>query len=136
VTSAGILLGAAIGVAVSFLVWPERAEARFERHYRRALRATAARLSDAIEATVEAGHAPRVPEHLGEWNEAVWLAAESLGDARGRARGGLDRRLSALRELHDSVTILDRAAETASPPWPWRGWRRRWRRCGGRCARR
>jgi uncharacterized membrane protein YccC len=116
VTALGILLGAAIGFAVSYLIWPDRAEARFERQYRRALRATATRLSDAIEATVEEGRTPRVEEHVSAWNEAVWLAAEALGQARLVNREGMERRLEALRELHASVTILDRAAETASPP--------------------
>ncbi len=116
VTALGILLGAVIGFLVSYLVWPERAEARFERHYQRALRATATRLSDAIEATVEEGRTPRVDEHVSAWNEAVWLAGEALGEARLVNREGMERRLRALRELHESVTILDRAAETASPP--------------------
>ena len=116
VTALGILAGAAIGFLASYLVWPERAEARFERHYRRALRATATRLSDAIEATVEEGRTPRVPEHVSAWNEAVWLADESLGQARFVDGAGMRRRLDALRELNDSVVILDRAAETASPP--------------------
>lgn len=115
-TALGILLGAVISLLVSFLVWPDRAEARFERQYRRALRATATRLSDAIEATVEEGRTPRVEEHVSAWNEAVWLAAEALGQARLVNREGMERRLDALRELHASVTILDRAAETASPP--------------------
>ncbi len=115
-TALGILLGAAISFAVALLVWPDRAEARFERQYRRALRATAQRLSDAIEATVEEGRTPRVEAHVGAWNEAAWLAAEALGQARMVNRDGMERRLEALRELHASVTILDRAAETASPP--------------------
>lgn len=116
VTGLGILMGAAIGFLVSFLVWPERAEARFERHYRQALRATATRLSDAIKATVEEGRTPRVDEHVSAWNEAVWLANEALEQARFVNRESMERRLRALRELHESVTILDRAAETASPP--------------------
>lgn len=115
-TALGILLGAAISFVVAFLVWPDRAEARFERQYRRALRATATRLSDAIEATVEEGRTPQVAEHVGAWNEAVWLAQEALDDAKLVSREGMERRLGALRELHASVTILDRAAETASPP--------------------
>ena len=45
----GILLGAVISLLVSFLVWPDRAEARFERHFRDALRATARRLDDALD---------------------------------------------------------------------------------------
>ncbi len=116
VTSAGILLGAAIGVLVSLIVWSERAEVRFERQFRRALRATATRLSDAVEATVEPGHEPRVTAHVSAWNEAVWLAAETLNEARSVNQDAMRRRLEALRELHDSVTILDRAAEAASPP--------------------
>ncbi len=116
VTSAGILLGAAVGVLVALLVWPDRAEARFERQFRRALRATATRLSDAVEATVEAGHEPRITEHVSAWNEAVWLAGETLGEARFVDRAAMTRRLDALRDLHDSVMILDRAAEAASPP--------------------
>jgi uncharacterized membrane protein YccC len=116
VTSSGILIGAAIGTAVSVLVWPERAEVRFERYFRRALKATATRLTDAIEATVEDGRTPHVDEHISAWNEAVWLAGEALGEAIFVDRDDMRQRLDALRELHDSVTILDRAAEAASPP--------------------
>jgi uncharacterized membrane protein YccC len=116
VTSSGILIGAAIGTAVSALVWPERAEVRFERHFRQALRATATRLTDAIEATVEEGRTPHVGEHVSAWNEAVWLAGEALGEAMFVERDAMRRRLDALRELHESVTILDRAAEAADPP--------------------
>jgi uncharacterized membrane protein YccC len=116
VTSSGILIGAAIGAAVSMLVWPERAEVRFERHFRRALNATATRLTDSLEATVEEGRTPHVDEHLSAWNEAVWLAGEALGEARFVDRDAMRRRLDALRGLHESVTILDRAAEAASPP--------------------
>lgn len=116
VTSSGILIGAAIGAAVSMLVWPERAEVRFERHFRRALKATATRLTNSIEATVEKGRTPHVDEHLSAWNEAVWLAGEALGEARFVDRDAMRRRLDALRELHELVTILDRTAEAASPP--------------------
>ncbi|TNC48953.1 hypothetical protein FHG66_12335 [Rubellimicrobium rubrum] len=116
VTSSGILLGAAIGTLVSLLVWPERAEWRFERHYSRALRATATRLSDAIKATVESGHTPRIQEHVSAWNESVWLTQEALSDAKFVNREKMQRQLDALRELHDSVIILDRAAEVQDPP--------------------
>lgn len=115
-TSLGIALGAAIGTLVSLLVWPDRAEARFERHFRQALRATATRLSDAIAATMEPGRAPRIPEHVSAWSEAVWLSAEALAAARFVDREGLERRLDALRELHESVVILDRAAVAETPP--------------------
>lgn len=116
VSSGGIFLGAAIGTAVSLLLWPERAEARFERHFARALRATATRLTDAVEATLEPGRAPRVAEHVTAWEEAVWLAAEALSEARFVDRAAFERRLAALRDLKDSVVILDRAAEAADPP--------------------
>lgn len=116
VSSAGILLGAAIGVLVSLLVWPDRAEARFERHFRHALRAVATRLSDAIAATMEPGHEPRVAAHVSAWNEAAWLAQEALVAAKFVDRDGMQRRLDALRGLHDSIVILDRAAEVQTPP--------------------
>ncbi|TNC59695.1 hypothetical protein [Rubellimicrobium roseum] len=116
VSTAGILMGAAIGTLVSLLVWPDRAEARFDRHYRRALKATATRLSDAVQATVEEGRTPRVAEHVSAWNEAVWLAQEALEESRFVDRGLMQRRLDALRDLHESVAILDRAAEAESPP--------------------
>jgi len=115
-TSVGIVAGGAIGVLAALLVWPDRAEARFERQFRKALRATAARLSDALEATMEAGHAPRVPEHVSAWNESVWLAQEALTSAKFVDRERMQDRLDALRELHDSVTILDRAAQVETPP--------------------
>ena len=115
-TSVGIVSGGVVGVLASMLVWPERAEWRFERQFRRALRATATRLSDALEATVEEGRAPRVAEHVTAWGEAVWLAQEALTSAKFVDREGMQRRLDALRELHDSVIILDRAAEAELAP--------------------
>jgi len=108
-TSLGIALGAAVGALVSMLVWPDRAEARFERQFRVALRATALRLSDAVGAVT--GGRTRDPANLVAWNEAVWLAGEALGTARFVDRAGMVRRLDALRRLHDAVVILDRAAE-------------------------
>jgi uncharacterized membrane protein YccC len=115
-TSVGIVAGGAIGVLASMVVWPDRAESRFERHFRMALRATATRLSDALEATVEEGRAPRVAEHVSAWGEAVWLAQESLASAKFVDCERMQRRLDALRELHDSVIILDRAAEAELAP--------------------
>lgn len=115
-TSVGIVAGGAIGVLVALVVWPDRAEARFERQFRQALRATATRLSDALEATMEPGHEPQVKEHVTAWNEAVWLSQESLSSAKFVDRAAPQRRLDALRALHDSVTILDRAAQAESPP--------------------
>ncbi len=41
----------------------------------------------------------------------MWLAAEALSTARFVDRAGMERRLAALRRLHDAVVILDRAAE-------------------------
>ena len=55
-------------------------------------------------------------EHVSAWNEAVWLAGEALDEAMFVDHDAMRRRLDALRELHESVTILDRAAEAASPP--------------------
>lgn len=113
-TSLGIALGAVIGAVVSLIVWPDRAETRFERHFRDALRATALRLSDAVAAVArtEAGRpGQRADEHVEAWNEAVWLAAEALATAKFVDRAGMEQRLAALRHLHDAVVILDRAAE-------------------------
>ncbi|EYD71548.1 hypothetical protein Rumeso_04949 [Rubellimicrobium mesophilum DSM 19309] len=115
-TSVGIVAGGAIGVVVAMLVWPDRAEARFERQFRRALRATATRLSDALEATVEEGREARVAEHVSAWGEAVWLAQEAMASAKFVDREGMRRRIEALRELHDSVIILDRAAGAEAAP--------------------
>ncbi|HVG48373.1 MAG TPA: hypothetical protein VM899_09605 [Rubellimicrobium sp.] len=115
-TSVGIVAGGVIGVLAAMLVWPDRAEARFERQFRQALRATATRLSDALEATVEEGHAPRVPEHVAAWGEAVWLAQEALASAKFVDREAMQRRLDALRDLHDSVIILDRATSAELAP--------------------
>lgn len=117
-TSIGIALGALIGALVSLLVWPDRAEARFERRFRDALRATALRLSDAVSAVAGAGAGRRdqgrergTDGHVQAWNEAMWLAAEALDAAKFVDRAGMERRLEALRRLHDAVVILDRAAE-------------------------
>ena len=107
-----IAIGATTGVLVSLLVWPDRAESRFERHFRRALRATATRLSDALEAATEEGKEAALPDHVSEYHKAVQEAQEALGAVKLKAREGMNRRLDVLRRLYNSVIILDRAAES------------------------
>ena len=111
--SAAIAAGAALGALVAFLVWPDAAEARFERHFRAALRATADRLAEAVRAVAGT---PAGPEAAARWSESVWLAGESVGQARFADREGMTRRLDALRRLHEAVVILDRAAEAERAP--------------------
>ena len=65
---------------------------------------------------MEPGREPRLSEHVSAWNEAVWLAQEALGEAKFVDRAGMQGRLDALRELHDSIVILDRAAKVQTPP--------------------
>lgn len=111
-----IALGAALGVLVSLLVWPDRAEARFERHLRAALRATATRLTDAVEATMKPGRDAAPSDHVSAYHKAVGLAQEALDAAKLVNRAGMERRLDALRLLYNSIIILDRAAEAEDPP--------------------
>lgn len=54
-------LGAATGVLVSLLVWPDRAESRFERHFKMAMQATATRLDDALRPRPRRGARSRRP---------------------------------------------------------------------------
>lgn len=112
----GLLVGAGVGVLVSLLVWPDRAEARFERHLRAALRATATRLSDAIDAAMTTGREAAPPDHVAAYHKALGLAQEALEATKLVERAGMQRRLEALRRLYNSVIILDRAAESGEPP--------------------
>lgn len=111
-----IAIGAATGVAVALVVWPDRAEARFERHFRRALRATSTRLEDALKATVEDGRNPALPGHVSEYHKAVRESQEALSVAKLVDRAGMKRRLDALHQLYDSIIILDRAAQVGLKP--------------------
>nr|WP_162623649.1 FUSC family protein [Paracoccus saliphilus] len=111
-----IALGAATGVLVALVVWPDRAEARFDRHFRRALRATATRLGDALKAATQDGQEPALPDHVSEYYKAVQEAQEALSAAKLVDRAGMNRRLEALRMLYNSVIILDRATEDDRAP--------------------
>ncbi|TNC69846.1 FUSC family protein [Rubellimicrobium roseum] len=111
-----LAIGAGIGVLVSLLAWPDRAEARFDRHLREALRATATRLSDAIEATMEPSREAAPADHVSAYHRAVGRAQDALDAAKLVERDGMRRRLEALRRLYNSVIILDRAAESDEPP--------------------
>lgn len=111
-----IVLGAGVGVLVSLLVWPDRAESRFERHFRTALKATATRLTDAVEATLHEGRPAAPPDHVSAYHGAVQNAQEAIDAAKLVDREGMRRRLDALRLLYNSIIILDRAAEAEAPP--------------------
>lgn len=113
---AAIALGAAVGVTVALIVWPDRAEARFERHLRAAMRATATRLSDAVAATMEAGREAAPADHVSAYHKALGLAQESVDAARFVDHEEMRRRLDAVRRLYNSVIILDRAAEAQESP--------------------
>lgn len=109
-------LGAATGVIVALVVWPDRAEARFERHFRDALRATARRLDDALEAATDKEQRADPPDHVSDYHRALQQAQEALDAAKLVDRGRMQRRLDALRRLYNSIIILDRAAEPQSAP--------------------
>jgi uncharacterized membrane protein YccC len=109
-------LGAATGVIVSLLIWPDRAESRFDRHFRNALRATATRLDDALEAATKKGREAAPPDHVSDYHKALQQAQEALGAVKLVDCADMQRRLDALRRLYNSVIILDRAAETTVAP--------------------
>jgi len=71
-----IAVGATTGVLVSLLVWPDRAESRFDRHFRTALRASATRLSDALVAATAERADAAPPEHVSAYHRAVQEAQE------------------------------------------------------------
>ncbi|MDQ1900232.1 FUSC family protein [Paracoccus sp. WLY502] len=104
-------LGAALGVFVSLLVWPDRAESRFDRHFRTALLATATRLEDALEAVTQEGADAAPPDHVSDYHKAIQQAQEALGAVKLADCAERQRRLEALRRLYNSIIILDRAAE-------------------------
>ncbi|TGN61816.1 FUSC family protein [Paracoccus liaowanqingii] len=104
-------VGATTGVLVSLLVWPDRAESRFDRHFRTALRASATRLSDALEAATAERDDAAPSDHVSAYHKAVQEAQESLNAVKLVDRAGMQRRLDALRWLYNSVIVLDRAAK-------------------------
>lgn len=71
-------LGAATGVLLSLPAWPDRAEARFERHFKKAMQATAARLDDALEAATEEGREAAPPDHVSDYHKALQQVQEAL----------------------------------------------------------
>jgi uncharacterized membrane protein YccC len=107
-----IAVGATTGVLVSLLVWPDRAASRFDRHFRTALRASATRLSDALEAATAERANAAPPDHVSAYHKAVHEAQEALDAVKFADRAGMQRRLDALCRLYNSVIILDRAAES------------------------
>lgn len=111
-----IALGAATGVLAALVIWPDRAEVRFDRHFRRALRATATRLGDALKAAAQEGTGSALHDHVSEYHKAVQQAQEALAVVKMADRAGMNRRLEALRRLYNSVIILERAAEADLMP--------------------
>lgn len=111
-----IAVGAATGVLISLLVWPDRAESRFERHFRKALRATATRLDDALEAATKEDQKAALPDHVSDYYKAVQSAQEALSAVKLADCAGMERRLNALRRLYNSIIILDRAADAQVNP--------------------
>ena len=109
-------LGAALGVFVSLLIWPDRAESRFDRHFRNALRATATRLDDALEAATREGGEAAPPDHVSDYHKALQQAEEALGAVKLVDCAEMQSRLDALRRLYNSIIILDRAAESSVAP--------------------
>lgn len=111
-----IAVGAAMGVLVSFLIWPDRAENRFERHLQRALRAAGIRLSDSLSAASEPRPETSPQEHASDFHGAAQAAQEAIDSAKMVDREGMRRRLDALQRLYNSIIILDRAGETSPTP--------------------
>jgi uncharacterized membrane protein YccC len=111
-----IVLGAGAGVIVSLFAWPDRAEARFERHFRAALRVTAKRLEDAVGDTLDGSQKPARPEHISTYHNTVRLADEAIDAAKLVRRDGMKQRLDALKRLYESIIILERAADAKGLP--------------------
>lgn len=106
-----IAVGAAIGIAVTLLLWRDRAEARFHRHVRAALAALADTACEAAakpaqrDPTADLSAAPHFHRRLRLAREALSVMADGPGTR-------LARRADALVELMGAVEFLNRAAAT------------------------
>lgn len=104
-----IVVGAAIGVAVVWLVWPDSAEHRFRRHMRSTLRAMAD-LVDEVSERARRADGGGDPANDREVSRRLSLAEEAA-DALKMADGDpLRARLAAAREMRDAIRFFDRAA--------------------------
>ncbi|MCK0169278.1 FUSC family protein [Jannaschia sp. S6380] len=106
---AAIGIGAVIGVAVVWIVWPDSAEHRFRRHMRSTLDAMAD-LVDEVAARTARSEAPQNRVDDREVARRLALAEEAADALKLADRDPLQTRLSAAREMRDAIRFLDRAA--------------------------
>lgn len=108
--SVAIALGAAVGAAVTFVVWPDSATKRARRHLRAALRATAERLDAAVESARSEEH-DDAAEARDKYHENLRNARKAAAGIRFGKRRAVDARIDATERLYNSALIMNRVAE-------------------------
>lgn len=108
--SIAIGIGVAIGIAVSWLVWPDKSEDRARRFMCSALRAAAGCLENTLhEAGVEDRDLPENPHR--KYQRYVSNAREAIENVRLADSEPLKKKLETLEQFHTAITILARVTE-------------------------
>ena len=109
-----IFLGAGIGIATGFLVWPETAASRARRQMREALSACRELVQRTLAAAVEGEEAEASETHR-RFSDAIIAAgdtARSIKVARGQDPACYQKAVHAIERLWHALVILDRTSET------------------------
>lgn len=105
-----ISLGALVGTLISFVVWPDRAVKRAERHLREALCATADRLDIAVE-NARDDEDRDSDDARRRYHRAITSARDAADGIRLGDKRDVRRRIEKCERLYNSVLILNRVAE-------------------------
>lgn len=108
--SISIGLGVAIGIAVSWIVWPDKSQDRAQRFMCSALRAAAGCLERTLgESGVDGRDLPDSPHR--KYQRYVSNAREAIDNVRLADSEPLKKKLDTLERFHNAIMILERVTE-------------------------
>lgn len=107
--------GVGVGVAVTFLVWPDRAENRAQRYLRRALAAAARRLDVTVMAA-QGKATGRADRERAGFHENFQRARNALDSVRFTDASDLERTVETVERFYNSVLFLNRVTEQSEAP--------------------
>lgn len=108
-----IVVGSLIGIAVSFVVWPDTAKARFGRHMRSALESIDKRLDAAVASATEEDH-DGGEDARKQFHEEIDGARQAAAGLVYTDAAPYQRKIEAVIGLYNSVLFVNRVAEETS----------------------
>ncbi|MDO1501861.1 FUSC family protein [Winogradskyella maritima] len=101
-------IGVAVGILVSFVVWPEKSETRTKRHIKNALRALYKRFEFAIDNTRSEENEGSA--HASKFHESLSKAKQSVGSITFNDPKGFRNQINQIEKLYNSTLIINRVA--------------------------